>query len=107
MDWTSVILALTTLLSGSGWLIDRRRHRQEVRSLEADNRRKDMDLGKTYVEEFKANIAEPLQKEVQGLRRDVKNLRRAIQRASDCPHSDQCPVREELQRQQNVVNGEQ
>lgn len=100
MDWTSIIFAITTLLSGSGWLIDRRRHRQEVRSLEADNRQKDMDLGKTYVDEFRSNIAEPLQKEVQGLRRDVKNLRKAIQRAGDCPHSADCPVRDELQKQQ-------
>ena len=31
-----------TLVAGGGWLFDRRRHRQEVESLKADNRQKDM-----------------------------------------------------------------
>lgn len=43
MDWTSIILGVLTLLGGCGWLIDRKKHRQEVESLKADVRRKDMD----------------------------------------------------------------
>lgn len=106
MDWTNIILATITLLGGCGWLIDRRRYRQQVRSLEADNRKKDLDLSRDYVEHFKANIVEPLQKEVRGLRRDVKNLREAIKRINDCPHSADCPVYDELQRQQAESNPE-
>ena len=46
------------LVAGGGWLFDRRRHRQEVESLRADNRQKDMNLSKMYVDEFKENIAD-------------------------------------------------
>ena len=45
-------------------MLDRKKHRQEVESLKADNRMKDMELGKAYVDEFRSNIARPLQEEV-------------------------------------------
>ena len=38
----NLIPSLLTLVAGGGWLFDRRRHRQEVESLRADNRQKDM-----------------------------------------------------------------
>lgn len=59
MDWTSIILAVLTLIGGCGWLIDRKKLRQEV-----------------------------------------AELRYAIQRISDCSHRSDCPVLDQLQRQQ-------
>ena len=97
MDWTNIILSIITLLGGCGWLIDRRKHQQEIESLKADNRQKDMDLSKMYVDEFRQNIAEPLRLEVRDLRNEVDLLRHAIQRISDCPHAAGCPVLNELQ----------
>ena len=90
-----------TLVAGGGWLFDRRRHRQEVESLKADNRQKEMNLSKMYVDEFKENIADPLRREVGELRTEITHLRNAIQRINDCPHSDACPVYSELQKQQD------
>ena len=60
----NLIPSLLTLVAGGGWLFDRRRHRQEVESLRADNRQKDMNLSKMYVNEFRENIADPLRHEV-------------------------------------------
>ena len=100
MEWTSIVLAIITLLGGCGWLFDRHKHKQEVEGLKADNRQKDMDLSKMYVDEFKENIAEPLRREVGGLRREVKHLRDAISKINDCPHAADCPVYDELQKQQ-------
>ena len=40
--------------------MDRHKHKQEVESLKADNRQKDMDLSKDYVTEWRTYIAEPL-----------------------------------------------
>ena len=97
----NIILSVLTLVAGGGWLFDRRRHRQEVESLKADNRQKDMNLSKMYVEEFKENIADPLRREVRELRTEVNHLRNAIQRINDCPHSDACPVYNELQKHQD------
>ena len=33
-------------------MLDRKKHRQEIESLKADNRMKDMELGKAYVDEL-------------------------------------------------------
>ena len=96
IDWSNIILGILTLLGGCGWLIDRKKHRQEIERLKADNRQKDMDLSKDYVTEWRTYIADPLQREVGELRAEVAELRNAIQRIADCPHSGQCPVRDEL-----------
>ena len=98
IDWTSVVLALITMVSGFGWMLDRKKHRQEVEALRADNRQKDMNLSKDYVTEFRTFIAEPLQREVGELRTEVASLRDAIQRIGDCPHRAQCPVLDELRK---------
>ena len=99
LDYTAIVLAVLTMVSGwFTWFLDRRKHRQEVNGLQADNRQKDMDLSKDYVTEWRTYIAEPLQREVGELRNEVAELRYAIERVSDCPHRDACPVREQLQR---------
>ena len=97
----NIFPSILTLVAGGGWLFDRRRHRQEVESLRADNRQKDMNLSKMYVDEFKENIADPLRHEVRELRTEITHLRNAIQKINDCPHSDACPVYSELQKQQD------
>ena len=100
MDWTTIVLAIINILEGFGWLFDRRKHMQEVEGLKADNKQKEMNLAKTYVDEFKNNIAEPLRREVGGLRREIKHLRDAISKINDCPHAADCPVYDELQKHQ-------
>ena len=50
---SAIILAIISFLSGLGWMLDRKKHRQEIESLKADNRMKDMELGKAYVDEFR------------------------------------------------------
>ena len=92
INWTEIILGVMTLLGGFGWFFDRRKHRQEIESLIADNRQKDMNLSMDYVKEWRTYIAEPLQREVGQLRTEVAELRNAIQRIDRCPHRDNCPV---------------
>ena len=99
IDITAIVLAIISFLSGLGWMLDRKKHRQEVEALKADNRQKDMNLSKDYVTEWRTYIAEPLQREVSELRQEVAELRHAIELVSDCPHSGSCPVRDELRRQ--------
>ena len=96
IGWTEIILGLFTLISSFGWIIDRKKHRQEVESLRADVKQKELDLSKDYVTEWRTYIAEPLQREVNELRNEVAELRHAIELVSDCPHRDGCPVRAEL-----------
>ena len=99
LDYSAIVLAVIGMVSGwATYWFDRRRHKQEVESLRADNRQKDMNLSKDYVTEWRTYIAEPLQREVGELRNEVAELRHAIELVSDCPHRDGCPVRAELQR---------
>lgn len=46
-------------------------------------------------------IVEPLKKEINGLRKDVRRLNRAIDKIADCPHAADCPVKRELQNNAN------
>jgi hypothetical protein len=98
IEWTSIILAVIGMVSGwFTWWLDRRRHKQEVEGLKADNRQKDMNLSKDYVTEWRTYIAEPLQREVGELRTEVAQLRHAIQAIDVCPHRTGCPVADVMQ----------
>ena len=99
MDWTSIVLGVLTLLGGCGWVIDRKKHRQEIEALKADIRQKNLDLSTEFVEKFKELIAVPLEKEVVNLRNEVNRLKDAIETVNECPLSSDCPVRKRLQRE--------
>ena len=61
LDYTAIVLAVLTMVSGwATWWLDRRKHRQEVEGLKADDRQKVLDLRKDYVTEWRTYIAEPL-----------------------------------------------
>jgi hypothetical protein len=45
-------------------------------------------------------LVEPLKKEIAALRRDVRRLQRVIDKISDCPYSENCPVRKEMQKKE-------
>jgi len=92
LEWTSIILGMLTMLSSFGWIFDRRRHKHEMEGLRADNRQKEMNLGRDYVTEWRTYIAEPLEREVSQLRMEVNKLRDAIQRIERCDYRANCPV---------------
>lgn len=64
----------------------------EVERMKADNDRSAM----TTFQEF---IVEPLKIEIKRLTRNINGLQKAIKQANSCPHSDDCPVLDELQKQ--------
>ena len=99
MDWTTIILAIIPVVGGFGWLFDHKRNQATIEGLQKDNEQKDMQLAKTYVDEFRENVAKPLQTEVKGLRRNIKQLTNAVEKVNDCEYRNQCPVRVELQKQ--------
>lgn len=99
MDWTSIVLGLMTLLGGCGWVIDRKKHRQEIESLKADIRQKELDLGTDFVRKFRELIAGPLEEEVKKLRTEVNELKDAVQKVYECPFSSDCPVRKRMQHE--------
>lgn len=100
IDVTSIILGVLTLLGGCGWVIDRKKHRQEIEALKADIRQKNLDLSTEFVEKFRSLISDPLEEQVDKLRNEVNQLRDAIEGVYDCPYRDECPVRDKLRKQQ-------
>ena len=52
MDWTSIVLGGLTLLGGCAWFVNFRKDKQEAKGIRADNRQKEMDLSKMYVDEL-------------------------------------------------------
>ena len=91
---TSVILGVLTLLGGCGWVIDKRKHKQEIESLKVDIRQKYMDLAKMYVDEFTKNIATPLEKRVDELTNEVKELKDELENVKkNACYCANCPNR--------------
>lgn len=99
LDWTSIVLALITLVSGCGWLIDHKKHHQEVESLKADTNRKYLDLVTEFVTKFRELIVQPLERHVNELKTEVNHLKDATEFINDCPVGDNCPVRKHLHHQ--------
>lgn len=64
----------------------------EVEKMKADNE-------KSVMKTFQEFIVEPLKVEIKRLNRNINGLQKAIKQANSCPHSDDCPVLDELQKQ--------
>ena len=101
IDLTAIVLGVIGMVSGwATYWFDRRKHKQEVKNLEVEaqklkteTRQKYMDLAKMYVDEFTKNIATPLEKRVDELTREVKELKDELAvfkenvcYRSGCPH---------------------
>lgn len=84
----SNIATLVTLRS------QRAKAQEEAKSLALDNDKKVSDMVNEY-------FVEPLKKEITSLRRQVSRLTRAIEKIQSCPHSADCPVKDELDEAEN------
>lgn len=80
----TIVVTLITLRSV------KRKAAEEARSIAIDNDRKVSEMVNEY-------LVEPIKKEVTGLRREVSKLRRAIEKIPACPHSSECPVKAEME----------
>ena len=69
------------------------------RKAEQDARRNTIDNDKALMDNFNELIVEPLKKEVNALRKDVRRFQRAIEKIPSCPHAGACPVADDLQKQ--------
>lgn len=101
VNMTEIILGFFTLLGMCGWFVEGRKHKQAVEGMKADNLKKIVDLVTDLVDDFKKQIVIPLESQVEKLRTEVNQLRDAIQKIPECPHSGNCPVRDELRKQQD------
>lgn len=71
----------------------------EVERMKTDNERSAMST-------FNEFIVEPLKAEIKRLTRIINGLQKAIKKTNSCPHSDDCPVLDELQKQSDDDDGD-
>ena len=96
----SVVLAIISLIASTGWIINRKHRKQEVEGLKVDVRQKYLTSDMDLVKSFRDLISRPIEIEVIKLRKEVNQLRDAIQGIYDCSYRGDCPVRERLREQQ-------
>lgn len=99
LDWTAIAVGVLTLLNGCGWFVNWRKDKQEAKGIVADNKLKEMELAKRYVDDYNRNIVEPLQQRVLKLEAEIRRLQDAIQSINDCPYSGECPVIGRMRKQ--------
>lgn len=101
-DLSGIILAVIGMVSGwVTWFLDRRKHRQEVKNLEAEAKAKQaetekryMELAMMYVDEFTKNIVRPLERRVDELTNEVKDLKDELENVKKCAcYCVDCPQR--------------
>jgi uncharacterized protein HemX len=102
LDITAICLSVIGMASGwVGWFLDRRKHHQEVKNLEAqakateaETERRYMELAKMYVDEYTKNIVRPLELRVNELTQEVKELKDELEtvKKTACYRTD-CPDR--------------
>lgn len=94
----SVILNLLLTGSNIATLVTLRSQRakahEEAKSLALDNDKKVSEMVNEY-------FVEPLKKDIASLRKQVSRLTRAIEKIPSCPHSADCPVKDELDKTEN------
>lgn len=70
----------------------------EVEQMKADVRSRELDNDRKAIETMMDLVVNPLRREMESLRRKMDRLTHAIEKIPSCPHSDNCPVSRELQR---------
>lgn len=102
-----VSLVLNMLFVGGGLVTlitlrsIRKKANSEAKDSEAKARGTELENDEKAAQIVMNYIVEPLKKEINALRKDVRNLQKAIDKVSDCPYSVNCPVKRELQNNQD------
>lgn len=101
MTTFEIISPVLNLLFVGGGIVTavtlRAKHKQAneaAKAAELANSEKELQIVMGY-------IVEPLKKEINELRKDVRRLNRAINKIAECPHAADCPVKRELQNSAN------
>lgn len=103
-----LILGLAAVGGLKNW-IDTKKYRQEVEKLKTEVQAAKINTRGDELENVKAamdilmeQVVEPLKREINGIRKEMVRLRRAVELANHCPHSAICPVRDELQKSEII-----
>ncbi|MDR0872980.1 MAG: hypothetical protein LBN27_05870 [Prevotellaceae bacterium] len=112
MDWTTIISLIINLLLGGTLIVTLATLKSTKDKAEFEAKNTEVDYVKNMMDTQVNFIVEPLKKEIEEMRkrdenhikehskllRSVNRLEKAIERVADCPHSENCPVRTEINK---------
>ncbi len=101
MDIYNIITLIVTTVLGGGCLValvtlkaTRAKANEDVEKAKIDNAKALLELNKEY-------IVQPVTTKINGLEKTIKKLERAVNKSKDCAYTDNCPVRNELQKHED------
>ncbi|MBE6339804.1 MAG: hypothetical protein E7069_03560 [Bacteroidales bacterium] len=96
MDTIDIIRTIGEAVLSSGLIASlftlrttKRKAEEELQEIKATNADSILRTNEEY-------IVKPLKREINGLRTTVRQLTKVIQKAQECPHAGDCPVRNEM-----------
>jgi hypothetical protein len=93
-----LVAVLTT--APAGFLVGRKAKQSADKKAAAEAKLSELENDEKAAKIMQDYIVGPLQNEMKKLRRSMTKLERAIERTTDCEYRDNCPVRRELQKQE-------
>jgi hypothetical protein len=107
MDIISIIgYALSPFSILLTWLLSRKqsakeveRLKEEINGMQKQNTGVDIANIRAATEILTENVVKPLEKELHAVRRELFRFRRAVEKVNACKYEDECPVKKELNKQ--------
>ena len=106
MDYIEIISIVLNAVLGGSLIVTIATLRATRKKANAEADAQQISNASALMQEYQTNIVEPLKKEVNALRTNIRSLTKAINRINDCAHVADCPVRNELQKQTDADNGQ-
>lgn len=108
MSWIEIASLVVNLVLGGTLIVTVatlkatvKKAEAEVKKAEAEVERMKNDNDRSAMSTFNEFIVEPLKVEIKRLNRTINGLQKAIKQANACPRHDDCPVLDELHKQQD------
>lgn len=108
--WIEIVTAIVAALAAGGWFVSRRQRKMEGEKhavelerarAEADalRQRTELDYTKEVLEIYSAHIVQPLQNQINDVKKRLDRYDNAISKAPTCRVYPDCPILIELQAQ--------
>lgn len=105
MNWIEIISVIINFVLGGGILMLWTAKAKKDEAV-AHTDKIEMDNFRTGTALLQEAIVKPLKAELKDTQKEMRRLRRAIEKISDCEHSAQCPVRAALNSEAKENNTE-